>query len=184
MFCGNCGSSLQDGAKFCDSCGAKVEAAAPVNETQPEATPEVSGQPRDTADNTTQSMPVKEVQSSSHTSYTPPAQPASGYVAPQPDQGYSGQQHTYQPAASQPYGPFVDNSPLSVGQYIVMFILMAIPLVNLIMLFVWGFSSSENTNKKNFARASLILLVIAIGLWIIVAIFIVGVVGSMVGSYY
>ena len=55
-----------------------------------EATLEVSGQPRDTADNTTQSMPVKEVQSSSHTSYTPPAQPASGYVAPQPDQGYPG----------------------------------------------------------------------------------------------
>lgn len=184
MFCGNCGSSLQDGAKFCGSCGAKVEPAAPANEAQPEAKPGVSDQPQATADNTTQSMPVKEVQSSSHTSYTPPAQPASGYVAPQPDQGYSGQQHTYQPAASQPYGPFVDNSPLSVGQYIVMFILMAIPLVNLIMLFVWGFSSSENTNRKNFARASLILMAIAIGLWIIVAIFIVGVVGSMVGSYY
>ena len=151
-----------------------------------ERSPKLLGldQPQATADNTTQSMPAKEAQSSSHTSYTPPAQPTSGYVAPQPDQGYSGQQHTYQPAASQPYGPFVDNSPLSVGQYIVMFILMAIPLVNLIMLFVWGFSSSENTNRKNFARASLILMAIAIGLWIIVAIFIVGVAGSMVGSYY
>jgi predicted neutral ceramidase superfamily lipid hydrolase len=65
-----------------------------------------------------------------------------------------------------------------------MFILMAIPLVNLIMLFVWGFSSSENTNKKNFARASLILLVIAIVLWIVVAVFIVGVVGSLMNNLY
>lgn len=30
MFCKNCGQTIDDNATFCDKCGAKVEAAAPV----------------------------------------------------------------------------------------------------------------------------------------------------------
>ncbi len=43
-----------------------------------------------------------------------------------------------------------------------MLFLMCIPILNLILLFVWGFGSTVNLNKKNFARAALILLVIGI----------------------
>ena len=32
MYCKNCGNEFEDGAKFCTSCGASVEAEAPVEE--------------------------------------------------------------------------------------------------------------------------------------------------------
>jgi len=60
-----------------------------------------------------------------------------------------------------------------------------IPLVGLIMLLVWAFDSSTNLNKKNFAKASLIWVLVGIGLAIIFfalfATMMMGVVGSMEG---
>ncbi|NLZ27351.1 MAG: hypothetical protein GX887_00120, partial [Firmicutes bacterium] len=52
--------------------------------------------------------------------------------------------------------------PLGVGQYIGMFLLMCVPLLNIIMLFVWSFGSPVNPNRKNFARASLIMAAVLI----------------------
>ena len=46
---------------------------------------------------------------------------------------------------------------ISLGEWIITFIVLAIPLVNIIMLFVWGFSSGTNPSKQNFCRAALIL---------------------------
>lgn len=57
-------------------------------------------------------------------------------------------------------------APLSLGQYLGMMLLMLIPLVNIILLLIWSFGD-YNVNKKNYARASLIMLIIAIVLWII-----------------
>jgi hypothetical protein len=37
-----------------------------------------------------------------------------------------------------------------------MMILSGIPLVGFILLLVWAFSSTENPNKKNYARAVLL----------------------------
>jgi hypothetical protein len=41
MFCANCGNSIEEGAKFCDTCGTKIDAVEPVHyEAQPiSATP-------------------------------------------------------------------------------------------------------------------------------------------------
>jgi len=41
------------------------------------------------------------------------------------------------------------------------------PIVNLVMLFVWGFGGGANPNKANFAKASLIWMLIGIVLTII-----------------
>ena len=46
--------------------------------------------------------------------------------------------------------------PLTVGDWIITMILLAIPLVNLIMLIVWAASSSTHPSKKSFAQAYLI----------------------------
>lgn len=54
-----------------------------------------------------------------------------------------------------------DTDPLSVGEWLITLIVLAIPFINIIMLFVWSFSDSTNLNKKNFCRASLILSAIA-----------------------
>ncbi len=63
-----------------------------------------------------------------------------------------------------------DTSPMSVGSYILMIILTAIPIVGIIMLFVWSFSGSTNLNKKNFARAQLLLMLISTALCIILSV--------------
>lgn len=60
--------------------------------------------------------------------------------------------------------------PLSVGSYMGMFILMAIPIVNLVMLLVWSFSDTVNINKKHFAVGYLIVILIGIVLTVAVSI--------------
>lgn len=70
--------------------------------------------------------------------------------------------------------------PLSVGQYIGMYFLMMVPLVNIILLFMWSFGGGVNPNKKNFARASLILSAIGI----ILAILAGGLIRSMLYEIY
>lgn len=78
----------------------------------------------------------------------------------------------------------VDNSPITVGQWILTFIIMAIPLVGFIMLFVWSFSSDTNISKKNFARAQLILMAIGIGIAILLSILGVSLLSSFGGMSY
>lgn len=106
-FCNSCGASMDANASFCTNCGK-------------------------TTSNTAQSVqqPVQQP-------YYQPAQPV------------------YQ------NNNVINTQPLSVGQYIVMFILMGIPLVGFILTLVWAFGSNVNTNKKNYARAVLILGIIA-----------------------
>lgn len=53
-----------------------------------------------------------------------------------------------------------DESPLSVGDFFIMFIFLVIPIVNLIMMLVWAFGGSGNLNRRNFARAGLIMVLI------------------------
>ena len=50
---------------------------------------------------------------------------------------------------------------VSIGNWVLSLILLGIPLVNIIMLFVWAFGDG-NPNKKNFAIASLILFAVSI----------------------
>ena len=59
-----------------------------------------------------------------------------------------------------------NNAPISTGEWIITLILMMIPCVNIIMLFVWAFGNC-NTNKKNFSRATLIITLVLIIVYII-----------------
>jgi len=55
---------------------------------------------------------------------------------------------------------------MSIGSWIITFILLAIPLVNIIMLFVWAFDATSE--RRNFARAYLIIFGIVLVLAILV----------------
>ncbi len=88
---------------------------------------------------------------------------------PQPEPCQSQPQPPQPPYQPQPYqypGAWEDTSPLSVGSYVIMFLISAIPIVNIIMLFVWGFGNG-NRNKKNWARAQLIIMAVVIVLCIL-----------------
>ncbi len=54
--------------------------------------------------------------------------------------------------------------PMSVKDWLITLVIVAIPLVGFIMLFVYAFSDSENVNRKNWAKANLILLAIIFAL--------------------
>jgi hypothetical protein len=61
-----------------------------------------------------------------------------------------------------------NNAPaVRVGEWVITILLLAIPIVNLVMLLVWSFGGGANPSKTNFAKASLIWMVIGIVLTII-----------------
>ena len=60
--------------------------------------------------------------------------------------------------------------PMTVGEWILTFILMSIPLVGIIMMFVWAFSSSTHPSKQAFSKAYLILATI----WMVLVFFLAG----------
>lgn len=111
-----------------------------------------------------------------------PNQPPSAY--PPPVQTAPSYQQAYTPPQSTAYSGQSGVEPLSVGQYIGMFLLMCVPILNIILLFMWGFGSSANLNKKNFARAALIISAIMLIFWIIAGSIIGSLFNSIMGGYY
>jgi hypothetical protein len=73
--------------------------------------------------------------------------------------------------------------PMSIGDWIVTFIVTYIPLVGFIMLFVWAFGDGTHPSKKTWAQATLIMMVIVIVLMIIFFGVIASILGSFVGGY-
>jgi uncharacterized membrane protein YdbT with pleckstrin-like domain len=65
-------------------------------------------------------------------------------------------------------------APVSLGNWMLTLLLTAIPLVNIIMLLVWAFSSSTPPSKANWAKAALLWMAI-----FIVASILVGVIGGV-----
>ncbi len=48
-------------------------------------------------------------------------------------------------------------APVSMGEWLVSFLLMLIPCVNVVLMFVWAFSKKEKKSKSNFFKVALIL---------------------------
>ena len=53
---------------------------------------------------------------------------------------------------------------LSTKDWVITLLISFIPLVGFIMLFVWAFGSSENPNKANWAKATLIWYAVGLAL--------------------
>ena len=72
--------------------------------------------------------------------------------------------------------------PISVGRYMLLILLAAIPVVNIIVYIIWAVSAT-NLNIRNYAKASLIWIVIGMG---IVMFFFGGIVSFMssIGQNY
>lgn len=51
---------------------------------------------------------------------------------------------------------------MSVGYWILVMLVLAIPVVNLIMYIIWAFSSNTNPNLSNFCKATLIMGLVGI----------------------
>ena len=63
-----------------------------------------------------------------------------------------------------------ESSPVSLGDWIITLIVLAIPIVGIVMLFVWGFSSGTHPSKQNYCRAVLIFALVAFVLVFVIAV--------------
>lgn len=73
---------------------------------------------------------------------------------------------------------------ITMGQYLIMFLIMCIPIAGIVMLFIWGFGSETGPNKKNFARAYLVMMAIAVGVGIVMSIALGAIMASIMSSMY
>ena len=55
--------------------------------------------------------------------------------------------------------------PVSMKEWLITLLIMCIPLVNMVMPFVWAFGGGSNPSKANFFKAQLIVVAIGIVLW-------------------
>lgn len=119
--------------------------------------------------------------------YYQPTQPVD---TPPQDNGYY-QQPQYQQPPQQPYQvpyqpmPVYDDTRevMSIGSYIAMFILSAIPIVNIICWIVWLVSPNTNKNKKNFILAQIIIIAVSYAVAILACVVAAGAGVSMLDSF-
>lgn len=110
---------------------------------------------------------------------------------PQEPNQYQPPQQPYQPPYQQPYQapyqpmPVYDETSevMSVGSYIAMFILSAIPIVNIICWIVWLISPNTNKNKKNFILAQIIIIAVSYAVAIFACVVAAGAGVSMLDSF-
>lgn len=74
-----------------------------------------------------------------------------------------------------------DPTPMTIGQWLLTIIVLAIPCVGLIMYFVWAFGTG-NLNRKNYCRACLIIVAILALVWLLFAILFGAMFGAAAGS--
>lgn len=72
-----------------------------------------------------------------------------------------------------------EEKSVSIGNWIITMLITSIPLVGVIMLFVWAFGGNVAKSKENWAKASLIFILITI---VILFIFWSNIIALIVGN--
>ena len=62
------------------------------------------------------------------------------------------------------------NKVVSTSEWVLTNLIMLIPIVNIVMLFIWTFNNKTNINKSNWAKASLIVWAIGFVFYFIIII--------------
>ena len=85
------------------------------------------------------------------------------------------QQQQFQQPQYQQYPPrqiSFEREATSTGKWVLTLFLVCIPILNIILMFVWAFGASTEPSKKNWARANIIWAVI--GIIVTIAFFVIG----------
>ncbi len=93
-----------------------------------------------------------------------------GYNSQYANNGYQNYNNygNYQPYQQlRPVNDSELEEPVKIGEWVLVFVLMMIPCVNIIMMFVFAFSKTEKKSKSNFFKAYLIFFAIMFALMIL-----------------
>lgn len=159
--CPFCGVELPDDTKFCTACGTKIEAVAPQTPAEPvEEAVEVA---------TEVEAPVEAVASEPISEPAPePSAPTANetYIEPTPAPApipapvpfVAPVQPTPQPTAQPTAQTAKADAPsMKIGSWLLTFLLLIIPVVDIVMLILWACGKSKYKCKVAFARAFLIV---------------------------
>lgn len=96
----------------------------------------------------------------SQNTYTNPNPNPNANPNANPGYQYNPYNNGYQPA----YQPMQTDleEPVSMGEWLITLLIMIVPCVNIIMVFVWAFSSDTKKSKSNYFKAALIFAAIYI----------------------
>lgn len=70
---------------------------------------------------------------------------------------------------------------MTLGNWVITFLLLAIPVVNIVLLFVWALGTDVNKSKKIYCQAELIVLGVVLVLYLA---FFGALFGSMMSGLY
>ncbi|HIW20454.1 MAG TPA: hypothetical protein H9887_00295, partial [Candidatus Dorea intestinavium] len=87
------------------------------------------------------------------------------------NQNYQGQNYNYNQGSynqNTSMDPMLDNTPLTLKEWIITLILVAIPCVGIVMLIMWAVSKAGNINRKRFAQAQLIIGAAAVIIYLLI----------------
>lgn len=145
QLCPNCKTEVAEGKKFCHNCGSKVD-AAPKADAAP--SPQFEIPPV---------QPPKPQFSESPPPFQPPT-PQPPPFQPQPQYAYAQPQANFEkPPKNSPY------APMGMPGYLGWLILMCVPVVGWVFTVVLSFTGTK-INRRNLARAMLVLTVLGIAL--------------------
>lgn len=179
MFCPRCGRAINETANFCGGCGlskAEIEKFAQQNiAAQPAEETSAQAENAETVYTQTTETEAPKAEEAAYAQTAETAAPV--YKTPEPEApktetvppvySYGNPQNTADTAHS---APAVKNENLTTVDFIWMFIISAIPVVGFIYL-IWLAVQNNNTNKRSFARATLIISLFSV---LITAVFIIG----------
>ena len=166
-FCTNCGFTLEEGAMFCPECGQKVEIPAAAAETAAAAAAVFTAEPAQPAAPVFTAVPKQaaaEVNSAFEEAHAKAAA-ARKPEAPKPAAAPAKE------APEEPQPLSKSDRPVSTAAYFWLMLLFAIPGLGLILAIILAFAARKKS-LRNFARANLI--------WVLVAL-ILCIVGALVG---
>ena len=153
MICKNCSAQIPDGSKFCTVCGHKI-VVEPFVAPKPQQPP--------------QTEPTQVPPQAPYTQIPPQVQ--QGHVPPYNLNGTQQQTVSKNTAL---------DAPLTVLDFFLMSLLSFVPIIGFIFLLIWAFSGNANINRKNYARAALIWILVSIGLVILLSIIGGGILNTM-----
>ncbi|MDO4478388.1 MAG: hypothetical protein Q4B73_05035 [Lachnospiraceae bacterium] len=172
--CANCGCVMNDEDKFCRFCG------GPAN-LKPD-TPKENFVPQNGWYKNEDGVWVNNGSAGSNpnTSYGNGA----GTYSTSGQPGGNGPVN-YQNGPQNPYQPTPTASePTSMWQWVLTIFLASLPVAGLVLLIIWSFSADTDPEKKNWARANLILSLIITVVMIVVTLLVGVSIFTAVGHWY